>query len=386
VAFPKSFDDFVGNRHVVENLRAAIAAGRLPHSMILLGPRGAGKFTLALLLTMALQCERQPREMAAPPADGTAGRELAGFCGVCRNCTRIAEGADLEVKVDEAVAAREEMRETDKKDTRVLIQTHPDVLIVPPDPPQLLIKLGQVRTLINRAQYLPTEAKAKVFLITSAAFMKEAANSLLKVLEEPPPYVHIVLMAENLGELLPTIRSRCAVAHLGALPPEEIAGLLAKQRPEWSKSERELTARLSEGAAGRALGFNLAEYAAARADALTMLHTAEHSGGSRDHTALFKMTETYRAGAEGQTKTTALLRALSSLLEDMLLLQAGVGERVRNIDKMADLQRLADTFSFEWMEAAVRGLDAVQSGMRRNLLRSLSLDSLTAELEGVGRG
>jgi DNA polymerase-3 subunit delta' len=379
VPLPSTFHDFIGNHPTVESLRAAIAASRLPHSLILLGPRGAGKFTLALLLTLALECELQPRETAAD------GRELASFCGHCRNCTRIAESADLEAKVEEAVTAREEMREVDKKDTRVLVQTHPDVLIVPPDPPQLLIKLGQIRTLINRSQYLPTEARAKVFVITSAAFMKEAANSLLKVLEEPPPYVHILLLAENLGELLPTIRSRCAVAHLGALPADEIAALLANRRPELNKSERDLTARLSEGAAGRALGFNLAEYAAARNDALTLLHTAEHSGGTQDHSTLFRMTETYRAGAEGQTKTTALLRALSSLLEDILLLQAGAPDRLRNIDKRADLQRLADTFTFDWIEQAVRAMDAVQSGMRRNLLRSLSLDALAVELEGSRR-
>ncbi len=372
---PEDFQQFVGNRATVDGLRAAIAAGRLPHSLILLGPRGAGKYTLSLLLTMALECERQPRE------PGPDGRQLAAFCNVCRNCTRIAESADLDARVEEAVAAREEMREVDKKDTRILIQTHPDVLVIPPDPPQLLLKLGQIRTLINRSQRLPVEAPARVFLLTSSAFMKEAANSLLKVLEEPPPYVHIVLMAENLGELLPTIRSRCAVAHLGALPPEEIDSLLAARRPELNKSERELTARLSEGAAGRALGFNLAEYAAARADALTMLKNAETS--SPDHSTLFRMTETYRAGADGHTKTTALLRALASLLEDVLLLQAGAPQRLRNIDKKSELQRLADTISFDWIDSAVRGLDAVQSGMRRNLLRSLSLDALSVELESA---
>jgi DNA polymerase-3 subunit delta' len=383
VPLPSTFHDFIGNHPTVESLRAAIAAGRLPHSLILLGARGAGKFTLSLLLTMALECELQPRELAA---DGPhAGQQLASFCGHCRNCTRIAESADLDTKVEEAVAAREEMREVDKKETRVLIQTHPDVLIVPPDPPQLLIKLGQIRTLINRSQHLPAEARAKVFVITSAAFMKEAANSILKVLEEPPPYVHIVLLAENLGELLPTIRSRCAVAHLGALPADEIAALLAQRRPELNKTERELTARLSEGAAGRALGFNLAEYAAARNDALTILQTAERSGSAQDHSTLFRMTETYRAGAEGQTKTTALLRALSSLLEDILLLQSGAPDRVRNIDKRADLQRLADTFTFAWIEQAVRAMDAVQSGMRRNLLRSLSLDAFAVELESSRR-
>ena len=360
----------------MDGLRAAIAAGRLPHSLILAGPRGAGKFTLALMLTMALQCERQPREISAD------GRELASFCGGCRHCTRIAEGAVLEAKIAEAVAAREEMREADKKDTRVLVQTHPDVLIVPPDPPQLLIKLGQVRTIISRAQYRPSEAPAKVFLITASAFMKEAANSLLKVLEEPPERVHLLLLSENVSELLPTVRSRCAIARLGALPLEEIVGILAERRPEWSRTDRELTARLSEGAAGRALGFDLAAYIAARADALTILQSAERSG---DHSALFRMTETYRAGAEGQAKTTALLGALSGLLEDVLLLQSGAPDRVRNVDRSAELSRVAEAVEFAWIESAVRALDAVNSGLRRNLLRSLSLDAMALEVESGSR-
>jgi len=325
------------------------------------------------MLTMALECERKPREMAAD------GRELASFCGECRNCTRIAESGDLEAKVAEAVAAREEMRETDKKETRVMVQTHPDVLIAPPDPPQLTIKLGQIRTLIQRASRLPVEAPAKVFVITSAAFMKEAANSLLKLLEEPPPYVHLILLAENTGELLPTIRSRCSVARLGALPVEEIAGMLAKRGLGVAK-ERELVARLSEGAVGRALGFDLAAYQTARVDSLTLLRTAERGG---DHAALFKATEAYRAGAEGQEKTLALLRTMGILLEDILLLQGGAVERVRNVDVKPELERMASTFSFAWIEAAVRGLDAVQAGLRRNLLRSLSLDAFAMELETV---
>ena len=374
MSLPASFGEFVGNRTVVENLRAAVAAKKLPHALIIAGSRGAGKYTLALMLAMALECELQPRELSSE------GRELAGFCGVCRNCKRIADAADLDGQIEDAVAVREEMRETDKKDTRVLVQTHPDVLIVPPDPPQLLIKLGQVRTVIQRAQYLPTEAPAKVFVLTSSAMMKEAANSLLKILEEPPAYVHLMILAENLGELLPTIRSRCAVVRLGALAVEEIESLLASRGVGGNKTERELVARLSEGAVGRALGFNLAEYTAARLDALVMLRGAMQMG---DHSALFKMTETYRSGAEGQVKTTSLLRALASLLEDVLLLQGGAGERVRNVDIRAELERFAEGFDFARIEGAVRGLDAVQSGLRRNLLRNVSLDAFAAELEGA---
>ena len=376
MSLPASFDDFFSNRTTINQLRAAIAAGRLPHSLILAGPQGAGKYTLALMLIMALQCERQPRDQ------GPNGQALADFCGECRNCTRIAAAEDLEAQIEAAVNTREEMRETDKKETRVLIQTHPDVLIVPPDPPQLLIKLGQVRSLIQSAHYQPAEAPRKVFLLTAAAFMKEAANSLLKVLEEPPPCAHILLLAENPAELLATIRSRCAIARLGTLPPEEIEALLAARRPEWKPQQRTLIAWLAQGAAGRALGFDLEAYTAARIDALILLRNA---ATEPDHTALFKMTETYRAGAEGQTKTNVLLRTLGSLLEDILLIRAGTPELVRNIDIRPELERMAAVFDFAWIEQASRGLDQVQSGMRRNLLRSLSLDAFAAELSSPRR-
>jgi DNA polymerase-3 subunit delta' len=404
--FPTGFDAFLGNAPAVEALRAAIAAGHLPHSLILSGPAGAGKYTLALMLAMAVECERQPRELSSPRSQSNA-QPLAGFCGVCSNCTRIAGAANLEEQVAAAVLAREELRETDKKETRVLIQPHPDVLILPPDPPQLLIKLGQVRTLIQRAHYLPSEAPRKIFILTSAAMMKEAANSLLKVLEEPPDTVLILILAEHAGELLPTIRSRCATVRLGALPVDEIESLLAARRPDVPPKQRALIARLAQGAAGRALAFDLEAYTAARADALIFLRNAAgaqsgnksgapsktapsswvgSSGVARgqeldpDHTALFKMTETYRAGADGQTKTTALLRALALLLEDLLLLDSGTPDLVRNTDLRAELERLAAALPFAWIESASHALDQVHSGLRRNLLRSLSLDAFAAQL------
>ncbi len=370
---PVTFNDFLGNASAVEHLRTAIAAGRLPHSLILAGPSGAGKYTLALMLAMAVECERQPRDL------WSNGQSLASFCGVCSNCIRITSAANLEEQVEAAVAAREELRETDKKETRVLVQPHPDVLIIPPDPPQLLIKLGQVRTLIQRAHYLPNEAPRKIFILTAANFMKEAANSLLKVLEEPPTTVHILILAENPGELLPTIRSRCATVRLGALPVDEIDMLLSDRRPEIHAAQRGLVARLAQGAAGKALGFDLAAYTAARADALIFLRNA---ASDPDHTALFRMTETYRAGAEGQQKTAALLRALSLLLEDLLLLTSGTPELIRNTDLRPELDRLSESLSFRWIEQASRGLDQVYSGMRRNLLRSLSLDAFATQLTG----
>jgi len=382
LAHTGDFSSFLGNTAAVEQLRVSIAAGRFPHALILSGPAGAGKYTLALMLTMAIECERQPRELHSyDPSRGSTGQSLASFCGVCRNCTRIATAFALDEEIDKAVAAREELRETDKKETRVLIQPHPDVLILPPDPPQLLIKLGQVRTLIHSANYLPAEAPRKIFIITASSFMKEAANSLLKVLEEPPATVHILLLSENPGELLPTIRSRAPLVRLGALPVEEIEMLLADRRTDIPAKQRSLIARLAQGAAGCALSFDLAAYTAARADAMLLLRQATNEP---DHTALFKMTETYRAGAEGQQKTAELLRTLTLLLEDVLLIQSGTPELVRNTDLRAELDRIAQTVSFQWIERTSRALDQVWSGMRRNLLRSLSLDAFASQLAASG--
>ncbi|HZD51011.1 MAG TPA: DNA polymerase III subunit delta', partial [Silvibacterium sp.] len=328
--------------------------------------RGAGKYTLAAKLAQTVNC-LNPKE-----TDG-----LPDYCGVCSNCVRIGQAADLDARVDEAISAREELREVDKKETRILVQTHPDVLVIPPDPPQLLIKLGQVRTVIREIYRMPAEARRAFYIFTRAAFMKEAANSLLKVLEEPPAHASIILLAENLGDLLPTIRSRGCIFRLGAIPLEQIERLLAERRPDWRPAQRALVARLAQGAVGQALGFDLEAYLASRADALLILHGVLREP---DYSALFRMTETYRAGAEGQEKTANLLGAMLSLLEDLLLLKSGAPLLVRNIDLEKDLAAMAQQVSLDWIEAAERGAHEVRSGMRRNLLRSLSLDAYATEL------
>ncbi len=372
---PASFDDFLGNAPAVEQLRMSVAAGRLPHALILAGPAGSGKYTLALLLTLALQCERQPRDL------WSNGQSLAAFCGVCRNCTRIAEAADLQAAVAAAVTARDDLRETDKKDTRVLVQPHPDVLILPPDPtpaphqarpgphphparplpplrspPQSLHP--HLRRHHERGRQLPSSKSSKNPHppSTSSCSPKTPANSSQPSAPAAPP-------------------SASAPS-----PLAELDLLLSSRRPELPLAQRELIARLAQGAAGRALAFNLPDFLAARNDALLLLRQA---ASEPDHTALFRTTETYRAGAEGQEKTLALLRALALLLEDLLLLSAGTPELLRNTDLRPELSTLANTLPFPWIEAAVRALDQVHAGLRRNLLRSLSLDALAADLQAA---
>ncbi len=242
----------------------------------------------------------------------------------------------------------------------------------------MMIKMDQVRRVIETIYYRPGDAKERVYIFTDSAFMKEAANSLLKVLEEPPEFATIFLLTENVGELLPTLRSRSMIVSLSALPVAEIETYLAKRRPEWTSKQRSLVARLAEGGIGRAVTFDLPAYTAARAHALTILNSALRTG---DHSELFKITETYRAGADGRTKIENLLRTLYSLLQDLTFVNSGTPQFIRNTDILPELQKLGESASFEWITLAADRLAEVERGMRRNLLRSLSLDSFAVALE-----
>src|SRR6516162_1882203 len=104
------FSDFHGNPEMVHRLRDMLARNHFPHAMILAGPTGAGKYTLALMLAKAMNC------LEPPTTEG-----LPDFCGKCANCTRIALSQDLDARFAESVEARENLRESDKKETRILI-------------------------------------------------------------------------------------------------------------------------------------------------------------------------------------------------------------------------------------------------------------------------
>ena len=333
------FSDFHGNAEVVHDMRQMLAHQHFPHAIILSGPQGSGKFTLSQMVAKAMNCLQQPR------TDG-----LPDFCGQCSNCVRIAEADALEERFAEAVEARENLREADKRDTRLFVQTHPDVLIIPPDPPQMLVKVDQVRHVIHEIYYKPVEGRERVYIFSDAEFMKEAANSLLKILEEPPQFATLFLLTDN----------------------------PAAVRPEWKTRERALVARVCGGGLGRARSFDLAAYVAARQDALALLAPAM---GSADHSALFRVTDAYRAGADGKTKTERLVRTLYSLLEDLLFLKSGTPELLRNQDLQAELDKMSSQVEFAWIVSATQRLGELESGMRRNLLRSLALDTFATSLE-----
>ncbi len=361
------FSDFHGNAEVVRTLREMLALEHFPHALILSGSQGSGKFTLSQMVAKAMNC------MQRPLTDG-----LPDFCGQCANCVRIAEADALEERLAEAVEARENLRDADKRKTRLFVQTHPDVLIIPPDPPQMLVKVDQIRHVIHEIYYKPVEGRERVYIFSDADFMKEAANSLLKILEEPPEFATLFLLTDNPAALLPTIRSRCMHLRLAPVAAVEVEQYLAEVRPEWKPRERALVARVCGGGLGRARSFDLTAYVAARQDALALLGPAM---GSADHSALFRVTDAYRAGADGKAKTDILIRTLYSVLEDLLFLKSGTPDLVRNTDLQSGLEKMSSQIEFGWIVSATQRLDELETGMRRNLLRSLALDTFATSLE-----
>src|SRR2546428_9587567 len=112
------FSDFHGNSDVVHRLRDMLARGRFPQGVILAGPAGSGKYTLALMLAKAMNC-LAPRHTDEPP----------DFCGKCANCIWIAQSEDLAARCSEAAYAPEALPAPHNNETRIFVQTHPDLLL-----------------------------------------------------------------------------------------------------------------------------------------------------------------------------------------------------------------------------------------------------------------
>ena len=208
---------------------------------------------------------------------------LPDFCGHCANCVRIAEADALEERFAEAVEARENLRDADKRETRIFVQTHPDVLIIPPDPPQMLVKVDQVRHVIHEIYYKPVEGRERVYIFSDADFMKEAANSLLKILEEPPEFATIFLLTDNPSGAAAddSLALHASAAGAGGGQPRS-SSIWPKCDRSGRPRERALVARVCGGGLGRARSFDLAAYLAARQDALTLLGSGD---GQRRTTA-----------------------------------------------------------------------------------------------------
>lgn len=201
---PQSFQDMVGQQHIIRTLQNAIREQRLSHAYLFSGPRGTGKTTTAKVLAKAVNCEKGP---AAEP------------CNECEACRRITAGAVMDVLEIDAASNR---------------------------------GVEEIRDLREKVKYAPTEVRQKVYIIDEVHMLTtEAFNALLKTLEEPPPHVMFILATTEPHRLPATVISRCQRFDFRRVSIEEQSGrlkMICEQEGITAEDEAiQYICRLSEG-------------------------------------------------------------------------------------------------------------------------------------------
>ena len=339
-------ESFWGNPHVTQAIEQMIAQDRLAQTLLFSGPEGVGKATLARRI----------------------GARLLGH-------GELIERDDLSLPDNlDIVAAREKLAAEKRNEDPLLFATHLDFVTFAPDGPLRQISIQQTRLLKERAQFLPHKGKRRVFLIDHVDRANEqAANSLLKTLEEPPDYLVLIMTAENAYDLLPTIRSRAVPFHFAPLGREEMQAFARAH----GLDDAERRIQLAGGSPGLAVSLDLEAYDKRRAAMLTLVKAAS---GAAPFGTWLPVGE-----AIGRTKSEKLelhLKVLYGLLRDLLVLREGGGE-IRNQDIRGELEALAAKVEFVWIRKAVAQADEIAELIRRNIQKTIALDAFIGALRSA---
>ncbi|KPK37706.1 MAG: hypothetical protein AMJ69_10635 [Gammaproteobacteria bacterium SG8_47] len=298
--------------------------GRLPHALLLTGPTGVGKLTLARALTRSLLCEQRSDEGAA--------------CGECRGCRLMAAG------------------------------THPDTVEISPEEDSKVIKIDQIRTLSSYLSLTTQYGGAKVALVHPAdALNVNAANSLLKTLEEPAAHAVLILCTSRPASLPATVRSRCQTLRVGIPPADVAAQWLAPQLQSGEFSAEQLLA-LASGAPLAAAALVGSDSLACRRRVVEGL--AAVVTGRQDPVSV--SSEWLKAGAE------LPLYWLYSVTTDIIRLRSSPehGASVANADLMATLQRIGERVNLRELFARHDQLTAALRAARGQANPQLLLEDL----------
>lgn len=337
-------EHFWGNRRVVTALESMVARDRIPQTLLFAGPAGVGKATLARRLAEAVLPNAQTIE---------------------RDDQSLPENV-------KTIAEREKWTAEKRNEDPLFFAAHPDFLTFVPEGPLRQLTIAQMRALREHAQYLPNEGRYRIFLIDHLERANEqAANSLLKILEEPPPYLILIGTTENPFELLPTIRSRAITLQFQALDNATIRAFAAER----NLSDLDRRIALSAGSPGAAVSLDLDSFSKRRSAMLLLIAVA---AGVKPFAEWIPVSESL-----GRTKTEKLdvyLKALYALLRDILLLKTAKRE-IRNEDIANELRGLAGRFSREGLVRVMRRLDEMADLVRRNIQKIIALDDLLLDLQ-----
>jgi DNA polymerase-3 subunit delta' len=322
MAAPSNFAAFIGNPRAVRILQRALEGGRVPHALIFSGPEGVGKKTLALLLAKRLNC--------LSPTGGDS-------CAACNSCRKIAAGH------------------------------HPDVRVVEPE--GAYIKVEQVRAINAEVHYQPFEGRFRAVIFDPADQMRaEAANSLLKTLEEPASRTVLVLVTSQYHLLLPTIRSRSQVLQFTAIPEDRITRHLA-EAAGIAAADARLAAALSGGSLGAALRFDAAAYREVRGQAMRFVSLLLAKGSFADASRLI-------AGLPKERDPfRAWLDVVDALLQEVYYVRAAPG-RVSRADAIEDILELAGRTTRPAVVSAIHSFRNLRRATAFNVNRQIALESL----------